>query len=209
MKESKKRNWLWYAKNYNYIILLPDDPIKKIWDLFTTLILLIVFFLTPYRIAFVNDETVYWIVIDSLIDFSFLIDILVTFFSAFYSSEYILIDKWSKICFSYLRGWFLIDVLSIFPFNYLLGSGDYGTLAKLTWFQWLYWFVKIFWLMRLFKGVKNWGNFLSILKRYLNISVAAERLLIFIFIFILLVHNCTCLWVLIGMIEDAPDSWIY
>lgn len=72
---------------------MPDDPIKKMWDLFTTFILLIVFFLTPYRIAFVNDDTVYWIVIDSLIDFSFLIDIFVTFFAAFYSSEYILIDK--------------------------------------------------------------------------------------------------------------------
>ena len=141
---------------------MPDDPIKKIWDLFTTLILLIVFFLTPYWIAFVNEETVYWIVIDSLIDFSFLIDILVTFFSAFYSSEYILIDKWSKICLSYLKGWFLIDVVSIFPFNYLLDSGDYGTLAKLTRFQRLYRLVKIFWLMRLFKGVKNWRNFLSI-----------------------------------------------
>lgn len=128
----KRKNRLWYSKKYNYFIILPDDPPKKVWDFITTMILFVVFFLTPYRIAFTDNNEIWWIVIDSLIDFMFLLDIFVTFFSAYYNNEYILIDKWSKIFWNYIFGWFAIDVISIIPFNYLLGGNDYNALAKLT-----------------------------------------------------------------------------
>ena len=80
-------------KQYKYFILLPDDNFKFIWDIVTTLLLLLVFFVTPYRIAFTDEEETAWIVIDSIIDFLFLIDIVINFFSAYYNDKFILIDK--------------------------------------------------------------------------------------------------------------------
>lgn len=49
----------------------------------------------PYRLAFEEgNDTVYkWVVVNALIDFSFLIDIFVNFFSAYYDDEYVLIDN--------------------------------------------------------------------------------------------------------------------
>lgn len=117
MREAKKSNRLRRFKKYNYCILLPDDPIKIFWNFFTTIILFLVFIWTPWRIAFSNDDEIVFIVIDEVFDFIFLIDIIVTFFSATYNSKFILIDKWKQIAWKYLTSWFLIDVLSIIPLN--------------------------------------------------------------------------------------------
>lgn len=73
-------------KKYTYCILFPDDPFKVYWDMFVTLLLLYVFFVTPYRIAFVEVDSLFWIFVDEFIDFCFAIDILITFFSAYYNS---------------------------------------------------------------------------------------------------------------------------
>lgn len=39
-------------KDYDYFIILPDDPFKGKWDLIVTFILLFSAIMTPYRIAF-------------------------------------------------------------------------------------------------------------------------------------------------------------
>lgn len=51
-------------KTYNWIIILPDDPVKLRWDILISILLIMVFFITPYRIAFTDDEPWYWIIID-------------------------------------------------------------------------------------------------------------------------------------------------
>jgi hypothetical protein len=47
---------------------------------------------TPYRIAFFDEDELDWIIIDSVVDFFFLIDIILTFFTAYYGADYRLID---------------------------------------------------------------------------------------------------------------------
>lgn len=75
------------------MIILPDDPIKGIWDLFTTVVLFFAFFWTPWRITFSIDSKVEWIVIDEVMDFIFFLDLIATFFTAYYNNKFILIDK--------------------------------------------------------------------------------------------------------------------
>ena len=116
--------------------------------------MLLVFIITPYRIAFTTSDQVWWVVTDAVIDFMFFVDILVTFYSAYYTSEYILIDKRATIFCHYITGWFIIDVVSILPFNYI-GSGDLNSIAKLTRVQRLYRLVKVLRFLRMFKGVKK------------------------------------------------------
>lgn len=76
------------AKKYKYCILLPDDPIKVKWDLFVTALLFFTFVATPYRLAFYATDNSTWIIIDSVIDFAFFIDIILNFFMAFYNQQY-------------------------------------------------------------------------------------------------------------------------
>lgn len=101
---------------------MPDDNFKFVWDIITTSMLLLVFFITPYWIAFTEDEEIGWLAIDSVIDFIFMIDIIINFFTAYYNDKYILIDKWTTISWNYLKGWFFIDLISIIPFNLISGG---------------------------------------------------------------------------------------
>ena len=79
-------------KNYKYFVILPDDPMKIIWDFISILILIFVFGYTPYRVGFTDNWRVELIVIDELIDAYYLLDIIIHIFSAYYNSGFILID---------------------------------------------------------------------------------------------------------------------
>lgn len=197
-------------KKYGYFIILPDDTFKFLWDLYTTLLLLIIFIFTSYWITFTDDNDVGWIVFDSFIDFSFLIDIFVQFFSAYYNQKYILIDNRWVIIFNYLKSWFVIDLVSILPFNFMTGSGgqNYGWMTRLAKLNRLYWLIRLIWLVRMLKAVRDWNKIVRYLNKFLWISAAAERLLFFSIIAILLMHNCACFWVLIAQAEDTYKSWI-
>ena len=41
----------------------------------------------PWRLAFSEEDTKTWIVINGCVDFSFLVDIIFTFFTAFFSDQ--------------------------------------------------------------------------------------------------------------------------
>jgi hypothetical protein len=73
---------------------------------------------TPLRIAFAPEsgkEEIEWEVIENFIDVCFGIDIITVFNSAFYNSEYLIVeDRW-LIAADYCKSWFLIDFISIFP----------------------------------------------------------------------------------------------
>lgn len=59
------------AKQYKYWVILPDDRVKDWWDMFINMILLFIFFVTPYRIAFIDSTALEWYIIDYFIDFCF------------------------------------------------------------------------------------------------------------------------------------------
>ena len=83
-----------HFKKYKGFILFPDDPFKKFWDMFIMVLLLIAFVITPYKIAFIEKETIAWLIIETLIDLMFLIDIFLNFFMAYHNSRYLLIDSY-------------------------------------------------------------------------------------------------------------------
>jgi hypothetical protein len=72
--------------------------------------------LTPYDIAFSRKES--WVII--IIDIIFLVDMMITFNTAFYDSSINLISDRKKIGIAYLKGWFFMDLFSILPYNLLL-----------------------------------------------------------------------------------------
>jgi len=197
-------------KDYKYCIILPDDPWKLKWDLFISVILLIVFFVTPYRIGFAgeNDDSLMWIGIDQTIDFFFLLDILVTFLSAYYDRKYVLVDNRFKIAITYLTSWFVVDVIAIVPFNLIFGLKDYGSLVRFSKVSRLGKLLKMLRMVRLLKILKERNKLMSFVGEYLKISAGVERLTIFLIVFVLLCHIVTSLWVIIATFEDEPNSWI-
>ena len=62
--------------------LIYPDSLKKIyWDSFIVILLLIACTIIPARLAFVNEKSLLWEAIFYTLDFFFLIDIIIMFFS--------------------------------------------------------------------------------------------------------------------------------
>jgi hypothetical protein len=66
-----------------------------------------------------------WNLINYSIDAFFLLDIFVNFNSAFYDEEYIIVESRKVIAREYLQSWFIIDILSIIPFDWMINAGSY------------------------------------------------------------------------------------
>ena len=81
------------------------------------MILIMTCIVTPIRIAFYESDDLKWTIINYTIDGLFFVDIIVSFSSAFYNEDFKIVDDRCIIVKEYMRGWFLIDLLSIFPFT--------------------------------------------------------------------------------------------
>lgn len=53
-----------------------------------------------------------------LIDILLAFDIVIIFFSVYTDSEEILVKNHKKIVMRYLKGWFVVDLISVLPFSY-------------------------------------------------------------------------------------------
>lgn len=73
-------------KTYNYFVILPDDPFKKKWDFLIIVVLIFTAIVSPYRIAFINFDSLTWVIIESSIDVIFSVDLTLNFFFAFYDA---------------------------------------------------------------------------------------------------------------------------
>lgn len=74
---------------------------------------------TPAAIAFDwNDPfTVYS---SYVIDICFLIDLVLTFFSAYQEDDFHMVEDRGKIAYNYMTGWFSVDLIAILPFEFML-----------------------------------------------------------------------------------------
>ncbi len=107
----------------------PDSRLSVGWDLFQVFALVYVAALVPLRICFsyeprpptVNNggEFEWWT--DLLIDLYFITDIVIQFHTAFVepTTGKLITDR-HEISRSYLRSWFLVDLMSVLPLHYIL-----------------------------------------------------------------------------------------
>ena len=98
--------------------IYPQYKFKKVWDTLIILLMVYTCIYVPYKVAFVritNSKSLLW---ETLIDFLFLCDICLNFFTAieykinkqiFYESRY------SVLASKYLSSWFFWDIISIIP----------------------------------------------------------------------------------------------
>lgn len=74
-KDKKRKSFLFY----------PEDKFKLYWGSIMTIVLLFTCVMTPYFMAFKNDElTTSTLIIEIILDVVFFIDLIVNFLSPFY-----------------------------------------------------------------------------------------------------------------------------
>ena len=157
--------------NKKKYLLYPEDRIKNTWEVIISLSLMIACTTTPVYIAFhetdLSGELTSWEILNIVLDCIFGIDIIVMFFSAFHDDEFHLIDELKPIAMNYLRGWFLIDFLAIFPFDSLITSKnassteDINGIVRIARLGRMYKLIKLTRLIRIIKLMKQKSNLLK------------------------------------------------
>ena len=183
----------------------PEDIYLDKWNLLITIVLLFTSIVTPARIAFVQDEdTEVWLIINILVDLLFTIDITVVFNSAFYTEDFQITDDRKEIASQYITSWFIIDVFSVIPFDlfFMSHNGNINSMVKFARIGRLYKLIKLTRLVKMLKLVKDRSKIIKQINDIFKIGVGFERLFFFIFLFLILSHIVSCLWVITANFEE-------
>jgi hypothetical protein len=98
---------------------MPNNLIKRVWDLYVILLLLYTAICVPFIVCFnISRDDGFNFVFDLVVDASFLIDIILTFFTALQFHDQYVVDR-PTIAKDYVKGWFVIDILTTIPFQLL------------------------------------------------------------------------------------------
>ena len=121
-----------------------------------TLILLFACIVTPVRISFYSRENgLKWLVIDTVVDFFFLIDMCVIFNTAYYDLDFNIIENRKTIAKEYLRTWFMIDFIAVIPVEFIFGTSNFNEFVRIARTSRLYKLIKLVKLLRMMKVVND------------------------------------------------------
>jgi len=165
---------------------------------------------------FIANETSFWIWTFGLVDCLFLVDMIVTFFTTITDNDKLIEETNKKvIACVYLKGWFWIDLVSIFPFddftnaisemntpedcerdtnsgpsgNIMARGFKLGKLGKM---------IRLMRLLKVFKMMKNTSHLKSHFGKKLEIDAGMERLVMIFLQFFFANHIFALFWVFLG-----------
>ncbi|XP_071648937.1 potassium/sodium hyperpolarization-activated cyclic nucleotide-gated channel 1 [Temnothorax longispinosus] len=109
-----------HLKSHPYMIH-PFSSFRICWESVMTLFIVAALLATPVFLAFYFDEYEKWYIFNLAIDAVFMCDIVIWFFTGYYDSNTHLIVLDPRIVASkYLRGFFVVDMLSVLPLEFLI-----------------------------------------------------------------------------------------
>ncbi|KAF7261198.1 hypothetical protein EG68_01688 [Paragonimus skrjabini miyazakii] len=182
-------------------VLLHYVTFKTTWDWIIFLLTGYTSVVVPYCVAFgregVCGEPIIS-VLDRIVDVVFFIDIVLNFHTTFVGPTGAVISDPHLIRLNYLKGWFLVDLISCLPYGLLnlINSKDNPNVTSLLNA------LKIARLLRLWRVLRKLDQYLQ---------YVATILLIMIFCFILLAHWLACVWYMVGISDiqqKVYHGWI-
>ena len=190
-------------------IVLPNAWYKKSWDNFLATLIIYVVMILPFKFSFIDDMYPVWDDFDNFVDICFTLDIVFNFFTAYVDQEDNVIISRRKIICNYLKMWFWIDLISVFPLDLILESGKYNILVRITRLNKLYKLFKITKLFRSMRMLQNQNNFWSKMYEFLKLNKGFDRLILNLSAIFIFCHVFACVWHLFAVMEEEPISWIW
>jgi len=189
-------------------IIDPDSPHMRRWDLFIMALLVYTAFVTPYEVAFMETKIDFLFMLNRFIDLSFLGDMSLQFMLPFKPADadsqmqHFWVVSHKRIAVRYVLGWFIIDLISVFPFDSLgfILDGNVGNLKVLR-------IMRCARLIKLVRIIKA-SAMLQKLKRRVGLKYSTIKLIQFVVMVVVVTHWLSCLWMLIPRIEATDTNWI-
>jgi|EP00505_MAST-04D_sp_SCG-Rhode-Island_P002951 potassium voltage-gated channel Eag-related subfamily H protein 7 len=169
------------------------------WDAVMMICLIFTALVTPYEVAYLDSSVInaLW-VINMIINVLFLIDMVFNFFMAYFDDDELMwIASHTKIARRYLGGWFLIDFVSIFPFDYVFPAG--GDSLKALRVIRLLRLAKLLRVFRASRMLDRWQNKLSL-------GFGHITMIKFLISVIIICHWLACFWRMIPDLELHVDE---
>ncbi|NWJ01720.1 KCNH1 protein, partial [Crypturellus undulatus] len=215
-------------------IILHYCVFKTTWDWIILILTFYTAILVPYNVSFkTKQNNVAWLVVDSIVDVIFLVDIVLNFHTTFVGPAGEVISDPKLIRMNYLKTWFVIDLLSCLPYDVInafenvdevmCASGKHGCsliiirlfISCHTLYPYgclgissLFSSLKVVRLLRLGRVARKLDHY---------IEYGAAVLVLLVCVFGLAAHWLACIWYSIGdyevIDEDTntirPESWLY
>eukprot|EP00747_Dinoflagellata_sp_TGD_P206798 gnl/TRDRNA2_/TRDRNA2_80453_c0_seq1.p1 gnl/TRDRNA2_/TRDRNA2_80453_c0~~gnl/TRDRNA2_/TRDRNA2_80453_c0_seq1.p1 ORF type:complete len:670 (+),score=98.45 gnl/TRDRNA2_/TRDRNA2_80453_c0_seq1:103-2112(+) len=186
----------------------PDCWYMERWDCVVMLALCFVGVVTPFEVAFLESSMSPLWVLNRIIDFVFIKDIVIQFFLMFREgegSQPILVRDHIRIRNRYLRSWFGLDVLSVLPFDtagMILQNQEFAQLKVVRTMRLLR-LIKLMRILRASRIVHRWTG-------KMEVSYASIALFRFGSILVIAAHVVACFWGLLGGmgLDQAGYSWV-
>ncbi|KAG7462907.1 hypothetical protein MATL_G00189730 [Megalops atlanticus] len=185
-------------------IILHYCTFKTTWDWVILILTFYTAIMVPYNVSFkTKQNNVTWLVVDSIVDVIFLVDIVLNFHTTFVGPGGEVISDPKLIRMNYLKTWFVIDLLSCLPYDVInaFENVDEGISS-------LFSSLKVVRLLRLGRVARKLDHY---------IEYGAAVLVLLVCVFGLAAHWLACIWYSIGdyevINEDTnsvrTDSWLY
>jgi hyperpolarization activated cyclic nucleotide-gated potassium channel 1 len=194
------------AKDMPMWILHPESTFMTVWAGITILVLMYTATLMPFMLAFFDKLDGVWAVLDLLSDIFFYIDTGLHFFTAYRDDEGVLVINHKSIIKNYLLGGFLLDLISIFPFNIIFPdsdiAGQYNQFARLARLPRLYRLTRFSKVLPKIRN-ENLRQTIEVSHQFITFTIIALSVL-------LLVHIGSCIWFLMSRVTGAEtEGWVY
>lgn len=156
--------------------------------------------------------------LDYLIELLFLIDIIIQFTTGFYEKNDLVTNN-LKIAIRYLSSWFIVDLIGIFPMEFILGSVSkikFSTSPSLNYHR----MVRILNTTRFYRLFQHYESmsfiktlmkyrFLDNLMKKLRMNAGINRLINTLFLVLVLSHIFACIWYYSAKWDQFnEDTWV-
>ncbi|NXE89112.1 KCNH1 protein, partial [Menura novaehollandiae] len=200
-------------------IILHYCVFKTTWDWIILILTFYTAILVPYNVSFkTKQNNVAWLVVDSIVDVIFLVDIVLNFHTTFVGPAGEVISDPKLIRMNYLKTWFVIDLLSCLPYDVINAFENVDEVSipvplppfnyYLMGISSLFSSLKVVRLLRLGRVARKLDHY---------IEYGAAVLVLLVCVFGLAAHWLACIWYSIGdyevIDEDTntirTESWLY
>jgi hypothetical protein len=100
-------------------VIMLDNKHKQRWDIFIAFLLIITAFYVPIRVSFWDTTSTETLLVDSAMDLCFVIDIVLTFFTAVQKRGGLYEYRHKYIAKIYMQQWFWIDLTCSLPVEFI------------------------------------------------------------------------------------------
>jgi hypothetical protein len=207
LKEDKGK-----SKKLSFFVIHPDNILIKAWNSGILILSLIFCIYYPFRMAytdtFYNIKYMYFLIMDIIIEFIYLADIFISFFTAYYNNNGKLITSKKLIFLNYLLSmWLVFDFICMVPFfnltSKLFEDIEYDRTSMAIMYLLLF---------RVFKTLFkiNEIGFVEKTREMLRVNTGIVKVFFFFINTIILCHIFSCLWYFNAVCDNfGPDTWVF